>query len=52
MSSEEISDMLKKEFVHLGLDKKETKELRAGLDDYIKALSVVLPFLILPSSVY
>ena len=42
--------MLKKDFVHLGLDKKESKELRAGLDGYIKAVSVVLPFLILPSS--
>ena len=52
MSSEEISDMLKKDFVHLGLDKKETKELRAGLDGYIKAATVVLPFLILPSSAY
>ena len=51
-SSEEISDMLKKNFVHLGLDKKESKELRAGLDGYIKAVSVVLPFLILPSSAY
>ena len=49
-SLEEISDMLKKDFVHLGLDKKESKELRAGLDGYIKAVSVVLPFLILPSS--
>ena len=49
-SSEEISDMLKKDFVHLGLDKKESKELRASLDGYIKAVSVVLPFLILPSS--
>ena len=26
-SSEKISDMLKKDFVHLGLDKKESKEL-------------------------
>ena len=51
-SSEEISDMLKKDFVHLGLDKKESKELRVGLDDYIKAVSVVLPFLILSSSAY
>ena len=50
--SEEISDMLKKDFVHLGLDKKESKELRAGLDGYIKAVSVVFLFLILPSSTY
>ena len=52
MFSEEISDMLKKDFVYLGLDKKETKELRAGLDDYIKAVSIILPFPILPSSTY
>ena len=52
MSSEEISDILKKDFVHLGLDKKETKELRAGLNGYIKAVSNVLPFLILPISAY
>ena len=51
-SSEEISDMLKKDFVHLGLDKKKSKELQAGLDGYIKAVSVVLLFLILPSLAY
>ena len=44
--------MLKKDFVHLGLDKKETKELQAGLDGYIKAVYVVFSFLILPSSAY
>ena len=51
-SSEQISDMFKKDFVHLGLDKKESKKLRAGLNNYIKAVSVVLPFLILLSSAY
>ena len=52
MSSEKILDMFKKDFVHLGLDKKETKELWAGLDGYIKVLSIVLPSLILPSLAY
>ena len=52
MSSEEISDMLKKDFVYLGLDKKETMKLRAGLDGYIKAVIVVFFFLILPNSAY
>ena len=52
MSSEEILDMLKKDFVHLGLDKKETKKLRAGLDRYINVGSVVFPFLILLNSAY
>ena len=49
---EKVSDMLKKDFVHLGLNKKKLKELQAGFDGYIKAVSVVLPFLILPSSAY
>ncbi len=31
-SSEEISGMLKKDFIYLGLEKKESKELRAHLD--------------------
>ena len=52
MFLEKISDMLKKDFIYLGLDKKEIKELRAGLNGYIKAVSVVLLFLILPSSAY
>ena len=52
MSLEEILDMLKKNFVHLGLDKKETKKLQAGLDGYIKAVSIILPFLILSSLAY
>ena len=51
-SLEEILNMLKKDFVHLSLDKKETKELQAGFDGYIKAVSVILPFLILSNSAY
>lgn len=30
--------MLKKDFVHLGLEKKESSSLRANLDDFIKAV--------------
>ena len=52
MFLKEILDKLKKDFVHLGLDKKETKELQAGLNGYIKAGDVILPFLILPSLAY
>ena len=52
MFLEEISDMFKKNFVHLGLDKKGTKEFQTGLDGYIKTVSVVLSFPILPSSAY
>ena len=51
-SSEEILDMFKKDFVYLGLDKKKSKELRAGLDGYIKVVSVALAFLILPGLAY
>ncbi len=36
--------MLKKDFVHLGLEKKESKELRANLDGYIKAVSFTILF--------
>lgn len=45
MSFEEILDMLKKDFIHLGLEKKETKELQVGLDEYIKAISFIIYFL-------
>ena len=44
ISLEKISDMLKKDFVHLGLDKKETKELRAGFNKYIKSVSFIICF--------
>ncbi len=43
-SSEEISEMLKKDFVYLGLEKKESKELRANLNGYIKAISFIILF--------
>ncbi len=43
-SSEEISEMLKKNFIHLGLEKKESKDLRANLDGYIKAVSFTILF--------
>ena len=43
-STEEISNMLKKNFVHLGLNKKNTKELQAALDGYIKAVSFTIYF--------
>ncbi len=43
-SSEEISGMLKKGFVHLGFEKKNSKELRANLDGYIKAVSFAILF--------
>ena len=41
---EEISNMLKKDFVYLGLNKKSTKKLRASLDRYIKAVSFIIYF--------
>ncbi len=44
-SSEEISRMLKKDFVHLRLEKKESKELRANLDMYIKAVNFTILFI-------
>ena len=43
-SAEEISNMLKKDVVHLGLNKKNIKELRAVLDGYIKAVSFTIHF--------
>ena len=43
-SAEEISNMLKKDVVHLGLNKKSAKELRAALDGYVKAVSFTLHF--------
>ncbi len=43
--SEEIFGMLKKDFVYLGLGKKEPKELQANLDGYIKAVSYIILFI-------
>ena len=43
-SVEEISNMLKKDVVHLGLNKKSAKELRAALDGYVKAVSFTIHF--------
>lgn len=43
-STEEISNMLKKNLVYLGLNKKNTKELQAALDEYIKAVSFTIHF--------
>ena len=43
-SVEEISNMLKKNVVHLGLNKKSAKELRATLDGYVKAVSFTIHF--------
>ena len=36
--------MLKKDIVHLGLNKKNAKELRAALNGYIKAVSFTIYF--------
>ena len=52
ISSEEILDMPKKDFVHLGLNKKETKESQVGLNGFIKVVGIVFHFLILPISAY
>ena len=43
-SAKEISNMLKKDVVHLGLNKKSAKELRAALDGYVKAVSFTIHF--------
>ena len=44
-SSEQIFDMLKKNFIHLGLDKKEMKKFRAYFDRFIKMVSFPICFL-------
>ena len=44
MFLEEISDILKKNFVHLGLNKKKAKKLQAGLNRFIKAVSFTIYF--------
>ena len=41
---EEISNMLKKDNLHLGLNKKNTKKLQATLDGYIKAVNFTIYF--------
>ena len=43
-SVKEISNMLKKNVIHLGLNKKSAKELRAALDGYVKAVSFTIYF--------
>ena len=43
-SAEEICNILKKNIVHLGLNKKCAKELRAALDGYVKAVSFTIYF--------
>ena len=43
-SLEEISNMLIKDFVYLGLNKKNAKELRASLTKYIKAICFIIYF--------
>lgn len=42
---EKISDMLKKNFIHLGLDKKKIKKFRACFDKFIKMISFTICFL-------
>lgn len=51
--AEEIWGLLKKDFGHIGLGKKESASLRANLDGYIKAVSYPhfsLPIRTVPSS--
>ena len=43
-SVEEISNMLKKDVVYLGLNKKSAKELRAALNRYVKVVSFTIYF--------
>ena len=43
-SIEEISNILKKVVVHLGLNEKSAKKLRAALDGYVKAVSFTIHF--------
>ena len=49
-SAVEISNMLQKDFVYLGSDKKELLSLQTSLNGYIKAVSYCC--FSLPSSVY
>ena len=43
-SVEEISNMLKKDIVHLDLNKKSAKELQAALNGYVKTVSFTIHF--------
>ena len=43
-SAEEISNILKKDNVHLGLNKKSAKKLQAALDGYVKAVNFTIYF--------
>ena len=43
-STEEIPNMFKKDVVHLGLNKKNVKELQFALNRYIKAVSFTIYF--------
>ena len=43
-SAEEISNILKKDVIHLGLNKKNATELRATLNGYIKTVSFTIHF--------
>lgn len=40
--SKKIFELLKKDFIHLGLEKKKLKELQANLKRYIKAISFTI----------
>lgn len=44
MSLEKILDMLKKDLIHLGLNKKETKKLQTGHNKFIKVGSFTIYF--------
>lgn len=41
---EKISNMFKKDYVYLGLNKKSAKKLQAGFDEYIKAVNFTIYF--------
>ena len=43
-STKEISNMLKEDVIHLYLNKKRAKELRAALDGYVKVVSFTIHF--------
>lgn len=39
---ENISNMLKKDFIYLGLEKKKSKKVQASLNIYIKTVSFII----------
>ena len=43
-SAEEISNILKKNVIHLGLNKKSAKKLRAALNGYVKVVNFTIHF--------